>query len=204
MNAKVIIKILNVIGSEYSKKWSQAEKKQKIETWRAVLEDVTDEQGMAGLVKLLSQPSEFPPPVGKFRQMCLSAHGCNSLEDEALLAWGLVINNLDGDSPVIFKDAAIAETIRQMGGWVKLSDVLTVDVPFRRKEFIELYVIVKSKEKHEDYTRMLPGRYESFKKFVGFDKGDDLKAVMAEIEFKKKNKDNFFEKLTKFTRSLPQ
>jgi hypothetical protein len=195
MNSKAIIQILDHLGSEYSKKWSEDEKDTKIKTWSTILNDVTDEQGMVGLRKALESPSEFMPSVGKFKQMCLSGSGCQSLEDEALQAWAIVIKNLNSSISPVFKDSAIAEAIRKMGGWKRLCGMTIFppeksEEPFRKKDFVDLYAVARRKK--EEFNPMLKGLNEFFidgefrpqYRFIGYDPGADKKAVLAQIEQK--------------------
>ena len=56
MNENVVLEILRSLESEYSKNWSDNERKVKLRNWVAVLKDVTDKQGWAGLEKALKDP----------------------------------------------------------------------------------------------------------------------------------------------------
>lgn len=189
MNSKAIIQILDHLGSEYSKKWTPKEKNLKIKTWSTILADVTDEQAMGGLRKALESPGEFMPPVGKFKEMCLSAAGCHSLEDEATMAWDLAINNTNPYACAVFKNAVIAETIREMGGWVKFSSMLTADKPFRKRDFTGIYAVLKRRGRN--YSPLLMGIHgvtgsigQDYRKFIGYEPEDDMAAVMLENENK--------------------
>ena len=166
MDNKAVLQILDHLGSEYSKKWTPEEKKQKIKTWTMILKDVTEAQGWHGLEKALKSPGEFMPSVGKFREMCLSGKGTASIEMDAHEAWGVVMKHLNAYVSPIFKDGAIAETIRKMGGWKRLCGMLTTEEPFRKKDFIDLYQIARRKE--EKFFPMLRGIYEDDFKFIGF------------------------------------
>ena len=183
MNQKQVVFILQALMSEYSVRFTEAEKTIKVRTWGIMLENVTDEQGKNGLMKALDNPGDFMPPIGKFKQMCLSGDGCNSLEDEARMAWALVINNLNAYSSPVFKDSAIAEAIRNLGGWKRLCGMLEEEMPFRKKDFIDLYLVMK--RQNRDFPNMLTGIYCDDYKFIGYDKKDDISKVKLQIENKK-------------------
>lgn len=181
MNQKLVIKILDALGGEYSKNWTDNEKSIKLNNWNTALNDVTDEQGRAGLEKALKSPREFMPSVGQFREMCLAGTGL-SLEEDAVNAWGIVERHLAiGKSPV-FKDSAIAETIRNMGGWKRLAMCDYSELPFRKKDFIDSYPIYR-RQKYE-FNPVLPGIYgynEEYQ-YIGYSGDDDLAAVRIQIE----------------------
>ena len=187
MNKDATTQILESLLAEYSKKISVKEKALKIRTWVMMLENITDEQGKAGLMKALENPGEFMPPIGKFKQMCLSGSGCDSLEDQARVAWALVIKNLNSWSSPVFKDSAIAETIRNMGGWASICSMLTEDEPWVKKDFIGIYLIMKRVDKK--FPPMLRGNGEY--KFIGYDSEGDKKAALLQIE-QKENTDKKF------------
>ena len=188
MTPKTVSKILDHIGCEYSKKWSEQEKALKIETWSMMLEEVTDEQGKIGLKKALEDPGDFMPSVGKFKQMCLSGKGASNLEDEARKAWGLIIDNLNPTVSPIFKDTAISETVRKMGGWKRLCDMQTDEMPFRRKEFVELYPIYRRQK--QVFNPMLKGNDALFEngklindyRFIGFSSEEGRLKALEMIE----------------------
>jgi hypothetical protein len=201
MKTETIVEILEILGSEYSKRWTPEEKKQKIKTWAAMLTEITDEQGKIALRKALEDNSEFMPPVGKFKQMCLSGVGCHSLEDEAEHAWSLVINNLNSWSSPVFKDSAIAETIRKMGGWAILCSITNKEVPFRKQDFLALYPALK-RRKQEFFPLLNEGSAKNLYvngqaypnlKFIGYEESDDLKEVVAQIEANRNSENKLLE-----------
>jgi hypothetical protein len=195
MREDTIREIIKTLASEYSRKWSKNEREFKIITWNVVLHDLTDEQGMNGLRTALLSSREFMPSVGQFREMCLTPAGCASLEEQAMEAWGLVERAMNPyDSPV-FADAAIAETIRNMGGWVKLCNTAIDDLPFRRKDFLETYPIYK--RRGGDYSPMLAGIYgpvdgggNDNRKLIGFDSDADRDAVLLALDERERNESN--------------
>lgn len=186
--------ILESLASESSRRFSETERALKIRNWMATLEDIPDELGVKGLKKALKDGGKFMPSVGKFRQMCLTESGCHDVKDEAQLAWGLVINNLNGWRSPVFKDSAIAETIRQMGGWSKLCSMSEEEIPFRKIDFLAIYPILK-RQKKKFYPVLNEGTakrlfiggksYPNFK-FIGFAPEDNLKAIAANLEAQKR------------------
>ena len=187
MTRNLITKILETLASEYSKNWTKDEMKAKTHTWNKILADVTDKQGEIGLIKALENPDEFMPPVGKFKQMCIAGSGAENLEDEALKAWGLVIENLNAYVSPVFRDTAIAETIRKMGGWKKLCSMLEEETAFRKKDFLGLYPIYRRQK--DTFNPMLKGKDDFYTggklvndhKFIGFssEKGKEMALEMA-------------------------
>lgn len=163
MTEDTITEILKILSREYSRRWDKGELDQKIETWSRVLVDITDEQGQKGLIKALEDPGEFMPPVGKFKQMCLTGDGSKSLEDDGAQAWALVMKNLNSSIAPIFKDTAIVGAINTLGGWVGFCESLpsprVQNLDFKRKEFIDLYVICRNQKRE---FSPLPDRVNKF------------------------------------------
>lgn len=174
MKKETVIMILESLDANYRQRMSEKEMALNVRNWEAVLSDITDKQGMEGLRKALENPGEFMPPVGKFKQMCIAGDGAENLEDEALKAWGVVIGNLNAYASPVFRDTAIAETIRKMGGWKKLCSMLEEETAFRKRDFVELYPIYRRQK--DVYNPMLKGKDSFFSggklvndyKFIGF------------------------------------
>lgn len=147
MKESAVLEILKSLIGEYVKNWSDEELELKLRNWNAVLKDVTDEQGMAGFEKALKDQGEFMPTAGKFRQMCLASSDAVSIEDDAVLAWAVVIKNLNQSWTPIFKDRVITAAINNLGGWVPFCrSVNDSNEPFKRKEFISFYVMNKRRK----------------------------------------------------------
>ncbi len=135
MTGQEITIILESIMAESAVRWTDRERKLKLRNWIEKLSGLTSAQGKIGLDKALDHPDSFMPGVGQFREMCLSGEGCSSIEDQAHTAWALVIQHLNAYSSPIFKDSAIAESIRSMGGWRSLCSMETAVEAFRKKDF---------------------------------------------------------------------
>lgn len=179
MEKKVVVEILEILGSEYSKKWSAEEKQTKIKTWTMMLEDMTSEQGYSGLRKALNNPCDFMPSVGKFKEMCRSGPGKENFEDEAKAAWAVVIDNITTGSSPVFKDTCVAEAIRKMGGWLSLAGGLISDHPFRRRDFIDFYIIAK--RSGESFYPALIGHFPELK-FIGCKNEAEIKEVIKVMQ----------------------
>ncbi len=198
METKTIIKILDHLKSEYSKNWTKNERHLKIQTWSTILSDLTDEQGIVGLRKALEDPGEFMPPVGKFKQMCLSGAGCKNFEDEAIQAWALVMSNLNSSIAPVFLDACIAEAVNKMGGWRPFCLSIDKFTEKRKKDdFVNFYMVARnSKEKFcpmpEQTTKIFhDGEYQHDRRFIGaFDRNAKLSAL-AQIEQREQAKSKF-------------
>ena len=178
MTGQEITIILESIMAESAVRWTDRERKLKLRNWIEKLSGLTSAQGKIGLDKALDHPDSFMPGVGQFREMCLSGEGCSSIEDQAHTAWALVIQHLNAYSSPIFKDSAIAESIRSMGGWRSLCSMETAVEAFRKKDFIGSYVIHKRRGK--EYPPKLYGQYND-PVFIGYHKSDDTTKVLADI-----------------------
>ena len=104
MKQETVIMILESLMAETTRRFSDSEKALKIRNWTVKLESLTEEQGMNGLEKALELPLEFMPSIGKFKEMCLSGKGSDSLEADAWQAWGLINKNMNMYSNPVFKD----------------------------------------------------------------------------------------------------
>jgi hypothetical protein len=189
MTDEKVIMILESLLAECSTRFTNEEKALKIRNWTVKLSDLTDEQGMEGLNKALDGKMEFMPSVGTFREMCLTETGSTSIEQDATIAWSSVMSGLNSYTSPVFKDSCIAEAIRKMGGWKQLCLMLETEEPFKRKDFIELYTIMRRRK--EEYSPMLTGTFEGSYSFIGFDENDDIDQIMKQVE----NKQNFDRKL---------
>lgn len=182
MNKETIIIILDSLASEYSKNFSEKEITLKARNWMMIIGDLTDEQAMSGLKKALLNPGEFMPSVGKFREYCLSGKGSESLENEALEAWSVALKTVSrvgySSSPV-FKDSSIAEAIRKMGGWKQLCGMMIDEQPFRKREFVDYYMVAQRQDK--EFMPMLRGSYTDYK-LIGYPEDENTAKLINAIE----------------------
>ena len=181
MNKETVLTIIEALASEYSKNFSEKEITIKARNWLMILEDLTDDQIRIGLKKAMLSPGEFMPTAGKFREYCLSGAGSQNLDDEARECWATVIKVISrrgADSSPIFKDSAIAEAIRKMGGWKQLCKMLTEEETWRKKEFVEYYLIARRQDK--EFLPMLRGTYKNYV-FVGYDKNGNMEKLLKAV-----------------------
>jgi len=175
-------KVLDRLAVNCSKKWnSENERKLSIDNFYMGVGDLTKTQIMAGFKKVIRTPTPYMPDVGSFRELCLSGAGSQNLDDEAREAWATVmkvISRRGADYSPIFKDSAIAEAIRKMGGWKQLCKMLTEEETWRKKEFVEYYLIARRQNK--EFLPMLRGTYENYV-YVGYDKTDNIKKLLNAV-----------------------
>jgi hypothetical protein len=186
MTESMVKNILKSLMAESSRKFSESEKVMKFKTWMLALNDLTDEQGMIGFEKAIKMPNEFMLSSGKFRELCITSPGSQSIENQALEAWNLVYSNLNSYNSPVFKDSSISEAIRKMGGWSNLCLMLETEEPFKRKDFVELYSMMK--RKGQEFDPMLTGTFKDNICFIGYDENDDTEQILLDIE-KKQNSD---------------
>lgn len=148
--------------------------------WHIALFDITDDQIQYGLVKILKRNSNFLPTVGELRENCLTSPGCNSIEEEAIEAWLIATKNKSYHATLIFKNTVIAETIRNTGGKHDFTGIYIKDEPFKRKEFIDTYKILKKRE--EEYSSRLIGQEKENINYIGFDNDEEKKQILIELK----------------------
>ena len=179
---KSIIKTLDLLIAESSKNISDDSKKDKLEAWHIGLDDIKDEQILSGLKKALKSTTGFLTSCGEFRELCISDEEVMSMELQAHRAWNLVYKNLNSYTSPYFKDAAIAETVRIMGGWKKICSMLIKDEPFIKKEFFSIYNPLKKSGKTDYDPYLIGGSGSKSMHFLGFDtKDDNEKKLIEEI-----------------------
>jgi len=182
-----IIDMLDNIATNYSRKWSSEERKRNIENWFMILNDLTEDQLMFGFRKVLEDTGEFMPPVGKFRQMCISGQGALNIEDEGSLAWSTLTEKLKSGGIYIFKNTCIPEAVKKMGGRDRIYHRREEDTPFLKKEFIEYYIILRRQNRLFD--PVLPDQHamKGYERYVwvGFKTLEEKKELWEQIQAKK-------------------
>ena len=189
-----IIDAVEILCSDCAQKISNDRIKKKVKAWHLGLSNLSDEQIIYGLKKALSNNDGFLISCGQFKELCITPEGASSTEDQAITAWDKAYQNLNSYISPVFKDSAISEAIRKMGGWKHLCAMETKELPFRRKEFCDLYVIMKRRNKK--YQPLLSGR-EKDNKFIGFTPGDDLDQVLIDVENFKSSESKMLEMIKK-------
>ena len=110
-----------------------------VELWWNVLADFDIAAIRQALTKHLRNPETgqfMPKPADVIRFMS------GTTQDSALMAWAKVYKavRLQGSwTDVTFDDPTTHAVLRDMGGWIKLCQMLETDVPFRAKEFENRY-----------------------------------------------------------------
>lgn len=171
-----ITKIFKSVIVNASRKYSDEEKLIILDNWQMILSELSKEQLDNGWHKSLNQSQGFETMnVGAFKELCLSGLGSKSFEDDAESAWRLVYDNLNSYCSPVFKDASIAESIRNMGGWKHICGMLMTDAPFRKAEFIKNYTV--SRRSNIKFDPALIGTFKDDIKFIG--------------DFSKEEKDQF-------------
>lgn len=187
--------VTEMLLSLCARRYSDKERLLIITAWEHALRGVPMEKIKSGLDKAIEAHDGFMMPPGKFKELCLTGAGCQSAEDEAREAWYLVVKNLNAYCSPVFRDSAIAEAVRKMGGWKRLCGMIVFppeksEEPFRRKDFIDLYLVAK--RQNIEFSPMLKGSDNFFingesrsdYKFIGYDAGFGKKAILAQIEQK--------------------
>lgn len=181
-NRKAVITAVQVIAANCNQ--NIIDIKNLMKAWHIALSDVDDDQISCGLKKALERESGFMPSVGEFKQLCLSAPGVSSIEEEAKEQWALVVKNLNSYSNPIFKNAVIAEAIRKMGGWKKLCMMLESEVPFREKDFVSHYSVYKRRKGDYEPNVMSIDCNETLK-YIGFDSHEEMGKALEKAQKKK-------------------
>jgi hypothetical protein len=166
-----------------------------IEAWHITLEDLTDQEIANGLKKALSSNNRFMISSGEFRELAITGEGHSGIEAEAREAWNLVVSNLNYYAHPVFKNSVISEAIRNMGGWQSLCSMLTKDIPFREKDFINHYRTYKIR--NEDYAQnvLRYGEGDDLT-FIGFDNDDDVMGIVKALEESIKIENKFFKMIS--------
>ena len=138
--------------------------------WHIGLEDFSDEQVLTGAKKCVQNwDSSYPPTIRQFREYCIALPGSPSLSAEADQAWAVVINNLikSYHDLVVFKNSAIAEAVRGIGGRKVLIETEENALHFLKKDFVKLYKCYRSMG--NDYDPVLSQDWKKHPSHVPFD-----------------------------------
>ena len=121
-----------------------------INAWEYALKDLSETELTNGFSRILTEYTDsFPPTPAKFIFYARSEAGIKDEKAEAKAAWAIVYKALSTVgyqySPV-FKDKAIANTIRALGGWLALKRLDYDELEFKKHDFFALYGASKYKE----------------------------------------------------------
>lgn len=136
-----VVKLLNSIEGMFPN-WRKDEK--TIILWHIALQDLSDEQIMNAIPRMLREHrSGFAPTSGEFMAFVEDGRSADLAYSEMMLA----ISRHGAYSIPIFKhDPKIAECIRRLGGWVKICRTREDELPFLRKDFVQIYEGLGAKE----------------------------------------------------------
>lgn len=145
---KSVVQLLNSIEGMWPN-WRRDEK--TVILWHIALQEVSDDQILAAIPKMIrGHRSGFAPTAGEF---------LNFVEDgrDSDVAWQDLLRAVQRLGayriPIFSHDTRIAETVRRLGGWVKICRSKEGDLPFVRKDFIAIYDSLNGK----DYPTFLSG-----------------------------------------------
>lgn len=184
-----ILKTLDLLLAEANKVFSEEEKELKIDSWHIALSDVSDQQIKVGLVKALRTPNAFMLDAGSFRELCLSDLGSANVEDDGHKAWADVISRLNGYAMPVFKDAAIGEAIRRMGGWKRFCEMSEEDQKYQKKDFIRSYAYARrSGRTFDPHLNVIRGDHMVF---IGFDNEEEINQTVKQVKEIQSREDEF-------------
>lgn len=101
--------------------------------------------------KFMPSPAELRELVGEIRP-----------DQRAALAWGVANQAVRVIGPyrsVVFDDPVLNATLARLGGWVWFCDIPERELPFKRKEFEQVYTALWNTGVHAEDTRPLTGLF---------------------------------------------
>jgi len=126
-----------------------------LSAWHIGLDRLSDREIEAALKRYLETPrtTDFFPTLGEFLR-----HAPERLDPlaSAKTAWSEVQDALSRYghwASIEWHDSVIAETLRRMGGWVRLCRSYGEYLPMRRKEFLEIYTDLHGRQ----FNPLVPG-----------------------------------------------
>jgi len=141
---------------------------EKTKLYFNMLSDLSIEEFEAAVYKIINESlyRSFPT-IGMIRQ---ALYG--SIEDQATIAWYKVIvamKTLGAYESIEFDDAVIHSVIEFLGGWPKLCRTTEDEMKWKEKEFVNLYKVLRGRQKHPQYTKgliELSNRERGFEQFI--------------------------------------
>ena len=138
MNHKVFIRGLGELALAFSKEVDEYQGKLYFDNLR----DLKNED-FAKAVKLIIQNNKFFPKIAEIRQVIKNSDGdvleaSNEFRDE--------IREHGVYSLPQFKKPILHQVVRFLGGWQTISYVERKDMPFLRRDFIEIYKVLRQRE----------------------------------------------------------
>ncbi len=163
---KLMILISSLLGVEF--------KKELTAVWVIALQDLTNSEISDGFERFAKNyKSHFMPTPGEFREFCRFE---TTPEIKARSAYQLVMMNLNRYRSPYFKDSTISQTIKELGGWVRLCNRTIESLTFVEKDFIRIYVDLS--KPNITYDNLIQNGNEKVK-FIG-DYSQEDKAIIYE------------------------
>jgi len=140
-----------------------------VELWWNVLADYDLAAIKQALTKHLRNPDTgqyMPKPADVIKFMS------GSTQDAALMAWAKVhacVRRHGSWSDMVFDDPIVHAVIQDMGGWIKLCEMLETDVPFRGKEFENRYRAYARQQQRVQCLPVMIGRATLHNQANGYD-----------------------------------
>jgi hypothetical protein len=134
LNKTKFLKFMTTISEVFDKTLSET----LMDVYWKALEPFTDEQCEKAFNEVIVSSRFFPKPVDIIEKM--------QREDKATEAWVQVLKAMQhvGISEIpTFHDPAINSAIEAMGGWMQLASMEIEDRRWQRKEFEDLYPVMK-------------------------------------------------------------
>jgi hypothetical protein len=129
-----------------------------VELWWNVLAEYDFTAIRQALTKHIRNPDSgqfMPKPADVIKFMS------GTTQDAALMAWAKVhsaIRRHGSWSDAVFDDPIVHAVIQDMGGWIRLCEMLETDVPFRGKEFENRYRAYARQQERVQCVPVLIGR----------------------------------------------
>lgn len=107
--------------------------------WVDALSDLSAEELVEAFRRFNRESTEFPTPAAVRR---FAGAVAASVDDRARVSWSVVrreIGRTGGYDSIDFDDAITNATVRAIGGWDRICDMTSDELPFRERDFIANY-----------------------------------------------------------------
>ena len=153
-----------------------ATKKNILKTWRMLLQDLSNEDFLCGVLRICRETTELYPDTNLVALIRQKAVGdVTDLSTQAMMAWEAVrkaIQQYGHCQSVQFDDPVIHSCIQALGGWIELCCTDIGEMIWREKKFKELYpVFAAGKQKH---PQKLIGQIEKENRLKGYEERTKL------------------------------
>ena len=158
MNKRLFGKAFGELALAFSKEVDEYQGKLYFDNLR----DLRNED-FAKAVKLIIQNNKFFPKIAEIRQVVKNSDG------DVLEAWNEFRDEIREHgvySLPQFKKPILHQVVRFLGGWQTVSYVERKDMPFLRRDFIEIYKVLRQREDIKKIQLPLTEKKELDKKNV--------------------------------------